>query len=106
MADRRELPDVDEVDPLQPDTVTALPQLGPDAFLVIDTKPERPRGNVGFPADVTGGIALPATAYWRHGDATFSASGTRAGATVSESTRITTRLAELINRRPTERDDR
>ena len=89
------------------DTVVPLPRLGPEAFLVLSVKPDRAEATdgtvsppVGFPNDVTGGIPLPATAHWQHGDTVFTASGTRAGASVEEAKRITTRLAELLNRRP------
>jgi hypothetical protein len=89
-------------------TVEPLPQLGPDAFVVTETAPRQRQTRladgtaqpVGIPNDATGGIPLPATAYWIHHGMAFTVSGTRTGATVGESKRITTRLAELINRRP------
>lgn len=92
--------------------VTALPQLGRDAFVVLRTGAPQaddsaspvvaePQNAGGAPGPASA-LTLPATAYWRHGKAVLSASATRDGATAEESMRATRRLAELLNRRPTQ----
>lgn len=89
--------------------IADLSELGDGAFLVTDVRPREPvagddtTARSGYP---DGQPALPVRAYWRRDGALYSVSGTRDGATLREQERITTRLATLVNRRPTERNSR
>lgn len=89
--------------------IADLSELGDGAFLITDVGPREPVAGDGTPAHTNyadGQPALPVRAYWRRDGALYSVSGTRDGASLAEQERITRRLAQLINRRPTERDDR
>lgn len=84
-------------------TITALPNLGPGAFLATRTTPAAPTTPSvdALPDPAAAAPPLPATAYWvsdHFGSASVSASGD--GATVEQAQRATARLAELVNRRP------
>lgn len=82
--------------------ITPLPALGPGAFLVTRTRPADPEEEEfgGLP-DPAAALDLPATAYWVNDrGGSYSLSATRDGATVRQAQRVTTRVAELVNRRP------
>lgn len=82
--------------------VTPLPSLGPGAVLVTRRKPEAQEPDLsGAPSDPASALPLLTTAYWANDpDGYSSVSATRDGATVEQSQLATTRLAELVNRRP------